>query len=125
MSPTPAAGAAVVYENHSLLNIHSEVPDPPSPPRRVGRPSDARRRKNVSTTESPEVRQSGSGHSRQVNSQVGLPEMIARGLLDRGEALGINKTLMNAVSEIKVHSAFVFEGLRLADITDNSETCLT
>jgi len=31
----------------------------------------------------------------------GLPEMIARNILDRGESLGINKTLMNAVSEIR------------------------
>ena len=33
---------------------------------------------------------------------MGLPEMIARGLLERGESLGINKTVMNAVSELKV-----------------------
>jgi TBC1 domain family protein 5 len=33
---------------------------------------------------------------------MGLPELIARGLLDRGESLGINKTVMNAVSELRV-----------------------
>lgn len=35
---------------------------------------------------------------------MGLPEMIARGLMERGESLGINKTVMNAVSELKVTS---------------------
>lgn len=34
--------------------------------------------------------------------QIGLPELIARGLMDRGESLGINKTVMNAVSELRV-----------------------
>ncbi|KAG5646643.1 hypothetical protein DXG03_002633 [Asterophora parasitica] len=33
--------------------------------------------------------------------QMGLPEMIARGLIERGESLGINKTLMSAVSELR------------------------
>ena len=33
---------------------------------------------------------------------MAIPEMIARGLLERGESLGINKTVMNAVSELKV-----------------------
>jgi hypothetical protein len=37
-----------------------------------------------------------------------LPE-FAKGLLDRGEALGINKTFMNAVSEIKVYLARLFD----------------
>lgn len=41
-------------------------------------------------------------HARQVSTPMGLPEMIARGLLERGESLGINKTVMNAVSELKV-----------------------
>ena len=34
--------------------------------------------------------------------QLGLPEMIARGLIEKGESLGINKTVMNAVSELRV-----------------------
>jgi TBC1 domain family protein 5 len=43
------------------------------------------------------------GHSRQQSSpQLGLPEMITRGLLERGESLGINKTLLNAVTELRV-----------------------
>ena len=33
---------------------------------------------------------------------MGLSEMFARGLLERGESLGINKTLMSAVSELRV-----------------------
>ncbi len=36
---------------------------------------------------------------------MGIPEMIARGLMERGESLGINKTLMSAVSELKVSFA--------------------
>jgi hypothetical protein len=39
---------------------------------------------------------------------LNLPE-FAKGLLDRGEALGINKTFMNAVSEIKVRFARLFD----------------
>lgn len=47
-------------------------------------------------------------HARQLStpgSGMGIPEMLARGLLERGESLGINKTVMNAVSEIKVSNA--------------------
>jgi TBC1 domain family protein 5 len=44
---------------------------------------------------------------RATNAQLNLPE-FAKGLLDRGEALGINKTFMNAVSEIKVHPTHFF-----------------
>jgi len=33
---------------------------------------------------------------------MGLPEMIARGLMERGESLGINKTLSSALTELKV-----------------------
>ena len=45
---------------------------------------------------------SGRGHIRQGSNPMAIPEMIARGLLERGESLGINKTVMNAVSELKV-----------------------
>lgn len=43
------------------------------------------------------------GHTRQSSSPaIGIPEMLARGLLERGESLGINKTLYSAVAELKV-----------------------
>jgi hypothetical protein len=44
---------------------------------------------------------------RAANGQLNLPD-FAKGLLDRGEALGINKTFLNAVSEIKVRRARLF-----------------
>jgi TBC1 domain family member 5 len=89
MSPTPSTGASLMIENRNLLNI-------PVVPRRNHSYNDL---DNLATTSSrPSQR-----HSRQQGSQpVGLPEMITRGLLERGESLGINKTLMNAVSELRV-----------------------
>lgn len=106
MSPTAATGLSIVIENHNLLNLPIEVPDSPTQAtrRRGGRSSG--RRKSVSETRStPE-----SGHisrgsmGRAANGQLNLPD-FAKGLLDRGEALGINKTFLNAVSEIKVRRA--------------------
>ena len=35
-------------------------------------------------------------------SQVGLPEIIARNILDKSEGLGINRAFFNTVSEIRV-----------------------
>jgi TBC1 domain family member 5 len=96
MTPTFATGAAVVFENRNLLNIPVEVPDPPPPPTR--RQPIGERGKQSSPVDSAFHR---GGHNRQ-GSSMGLPEMIARGLLDRGESLGINKTVKNAVSELKV-----------------------
>jgi hypothetical protein len=110
MSPTAAAAASVVFENHNLLNLPAEVPEsPPNPPRRRGGPGG--RRKSASETRPDPLE---SGHSsrgsvgRAANGQLNLPE-FAKGLLDRGEALGINKTFMNAVSEIKVRLARLFD----------------
>jgi hypothetical protein len=39
---------------------------------------------------------------------MGLPESIARGLLDRGESMGINKTFLTAVSELRVSFLYFF-----------------
>lgn len=50
----------------------------------------------------------------QSSFQLGFPELIARGLLDRGESLGINKTVMSAVSELKV---------RLHEVSENRGIC--
>ena len=38
----------------------------------------------------------------QGSTPMGIPETFARGLLERGESLGINKTVTNAGSELKV-----------------------
>jgi TBC1 domain family protein 5 len=108
MSPTAATGSSIVIENRNLLNLPVEVPE--SPPqtsrRRVGRSGG--RRKSVSETRStPESGHSSRGSmGRAASGQLNLPD-FAKGLLDRGEALGINKTLMNAVSEIKVRLALL------------------
>jgi TBC1 domain family protein 5 len=91
LAPTAATGASLVFENRNLLNIPVEVPDPPAVPvRRKPRPE----------ATPPE---GSPSHLRQRSFQAaGLPEMLARNLMERGESLGINKTLMSAVSEIRV-----------------------
>jgi TBC1 domain family member 5 len=97
LSPSPLAGVSVMTENRNIFNIPLEVPEPLPPPiRKQGRP-----RGGV-----PQPGITGSlrgGHSRQLSAQaLGLPD-IARGLLDRGESLGINKSsIFNAVSDFRV-----------------------
>ncbi|KAJ3550663.1 hypothetical protein NM688_g5023 [Phlebia brevispora] len=100
MSPSSVTGISVVNENHNLLNIPTEVPDPPPPPARR-RARTAMRGESVSTDSGTGAQGVRLGHARQGSAPMGLPEMIARGLLERGESLGINKTVMNAVSELK------------------------
>ncbi|KIK59747.1 hypothetical protein GYMLUDRAFT_654736 [Collybiopsis luxurians FD-317 M1] len=88
LSATPATGVSLVVENRNLLNIPMEVPNPAPAPRRKA-PLHSR---DKSSTE----------HTRAQSSQShGLPETFARGLLERGESLNINKTLMNAVTELR------------------------
>jgi TBC1 domain family member 5 len=98
ISPTVATGASVVYENHSLLNIASEVPEPPPPPtKRRAEPGRA-----SAVNDGPLRMLQRPIHVRYGSSgSLGLPD-IAKNILDRGESLGINRTVMNAVSEIKV-----------------------
>ncbi len=110
MSPTAVTGASILIENRNQLNLPAEVSEsPPTSRRRSGRPGG--RRKSASETR---LTPSDSGHSsrgsigRAANGQLNLPD-FAKGLLDRGEALGINKTLMNAVSEIKVRLVRLFD----------------
>jgi hypothetical protein len=110
MSPTAATGSSIVNENYNLLNLPIEVPDsPPQTSRRRGGRSSGRRKSVSETRSTPQE----SGHSsrgsmaRAANGQLNLPD-FAKGLLDRGEALGINKTFLNAVSEIKVCQARLF-----------------
>jgi TBC1 domain family protein 5 len=115
LSPTPATGASLVVENRNFLHIPSDVPEPPPPPpRRKGRPAPTHQ-KVASDTASPSTETTGakSGafgtvrntHLKQLSQQaqnMGLPD-IARGLLDRGESFGINKTnFFSAVSELRV-----------------------
>ena len=46
------------------------------------------------------------------SAQLGFPELLARGLLEKGESLGINKTVMNAVSELRVSLQIHLEASR-------------
>lgn len=109
MSPTVAMGASVTQENFNLLNIPIEVPKAP-PPTMRRRP--ANKNQSDSTSEAgpsnrgPTTPDGNKMHFRHGSASMGIPEMIARGLLERGESLGINKTVMNAVSELKVCKSF-------------------
>ncbi|KAH9843016.1 RabGAP/TBC [Rhodofomes roseus] len=103
MSPSPTTGVSVIHENRNLLDIPVEVPEPPPPPaRRRPRPGDRGQSFSSGSGTSAQRGLGGRvGHSRQQSNPMALPEMLARGLLERGESLGINKTVMNAVSELK------------------------
>ncbi|KAI0350203.1 hypothetical protein OH77DRAFT_1413488 [Trametes cingulata] len=102
MSPTPTTGVSVIHENKNLLGIPVEVPPPISPPvRRRPRMGEGRQSFTSESSPRPEPGGSKSIHNRQQSSPMGLPESLARGILERGESLGINKTVMNAVSELK------------------------
>ena len=56
----------------------------------------------MSASDSPLLDGGRSSFFKQNSHQMGLPESIARNLLDRGESLGINKTFLSAVSELRV-----------------------
>lgn len=97
IAPMPATGASIAMENRTFLNILLEVPtsSPASSMKRTTRPP-------LSSTGSEESL-SARGHSRQVSSPaIGISDMLTRGLVERGESLGINKTLLSAVTEIRV-----------------------
>lgn len=104
---TPSAGASLAVENRNILNIPIEVPEPPVIVKRRARPIE----RTHQSSASEHISGSASTESlrQQPSFQLGFPELIARGLLDRGESLGINKTVMNAVSEIKVRLHGIFE----------------
>ena len=96
IAPMPATGASIAMENRTFLNILLEVPtlSPASSMKRTRPP--------LSSTGSEESL-SAKGHSRQVSSPaIGISDMLTRGLVERGESLGINKTLLSAVTEIRV-----------------------
>lgn len=102
MSPTPTIGVSVIHENKNLLGITTEVPPPDLPPVRRRRRVEEGRQSFTDGSSRSEPGSSKSAHSRGQSSPMGLPETLARGILERGESLGINKTVMNAVSELKV-----------------------
>lgn len=109
-APSPATGASIMVENRNLLHIPIEVPDAPESRKRNAKP---RRTTSAEVLQTKgRVGEDGAGtSSRRRNEtgaqsvQIGLPELIARGLMERGESLGINKTVMNAVSELRVRFA--------------------
>ncbi|KAJ7219200.1 RabGAP/TBC [Mycena pura] len=93
MSPTQSTGNSLVIENRNFLNIPAEVPEPPPPPQRRG----ARSRDKTSTAAGGRTTTDSRLLS---NPQMNL-ENFARSLLERGENLGINKTIMSAVPELR------------------------
>lgn len=110
MAPTPSTGASITIENRNILNIPIEVPEPPQRSPRGGRQG---RRQAVSVDEAGAGagRPVPPGHAHTMGraggaQQYGLPE-IAKNLYDRGEALGINKTIFHAVSELKASATSV------------------
>ncbi|KAF5365589.1 hypothetical protein D9758_003208 [Tetrapyrgos nigripes] len=99
MSPTQATGVSVMMDNKNQLNLPVEVPEPPPAPirRRSAHQSQSSQSKGKDS-----IKQDGQPRRQTGSSQqFGFPEMIARGLLERGESLGINRTLMSAVSEFR------------------------
>ncbi|TBU29006.1 RabGAP/TBC [Dichomitus squalens] len=105
MSPTPTIGVSVIQENRNLLGIPTEVPSPVSPPvhrrPRQGERGRSFTNANGSRSLGQEAGNSKGAHGRQASSPMGIPETFARGLLERGESLGINKTVMEAVSGLR------------------------
>lgn len=108
MAPNPATGSSIVMENRNLLGISIEVPDIPVLERtrssRLGRPQP------LSAHSSTGTGSIGRGHLRQGSAPgVGISEMLTRGLIERGETLGINRaSILNAVTEIRVSPRDVY-----------------
>ncbi|KAF8628420.1 hypothetical protein AX15_003941 [Amanita polypyramis BW_CC] len=97
LTPKPSTGATIMMENRTMLDIPVEIPTTRNT--HLDRPSHIPRNKSASTSiPFASTRQ----QQQQQAPATNLPEMIARGLLERGEVLGINKTVMNAVSELRV-----------------------
>lgn len=100
LAPTSETGATITMENRTLLDISIEVPSSTSnsPRKRTMNTSQGTSRILSSSV----VNSSPSRHVKQQSSSASLSD-FTRGLVERGESLGINKTLMNAVSEIRVN----------------------
>jgi TBC1 domain family protein 5 len=109
MAPNPATGASLMLENRTILDIPIEIPAPAPAPTNF-----KKGHLNRHQMASVPGREGSPVHSRLSSTpSIGLPEMIARGLIERGESLGINKTLTSALSELKVS--------RLSEMCDASE----
>ncbi|TFL07627.1 rab-GTPase-TBC domain-containing protein, partial [Pterulicium gracile] len=117
LAPTPATGANIVMQNRNLLSISVDVPESPV---LSSRPSPAHRAKgSQSLPRRPSSQAQDSNHSRHRSFQTGgLPELFAKGLVERGESLGINKTLMNAVTELRRNLPDLASGLRSPPFSD-------
>ncbi|KAK7014927.1 rab-GAP TBC domain-containing protein [Favolaschia claudopus] len=92
MSPSEATGHSLVLENRNRLNIPTEVPSPPPPPQRRA-PRSGREKVSATSAKPSDTRA-------QPGQQMGL-ETFARGLLEKSESFGINKTIMSAVPELR------------------------
>jgi len=93
VSPNSDTGATIVMENRTLLGIPVEVPSaaiPISP------------RQRSPGHGSNQFNGSPGRHKQQPSSSSVTISDFTRGLVERGESLGINKTLMNAVTELRV-----------------------
>ncbi|EJD06088.1 uncharacterized protein FOMMEDRAFT_104560 [Fomitiporia mediterranea MF3/22] len=102
-APNPSTGASIAIENRNLLNIPLDVPEPLRSPIRT-RPPPTRPRSSTDAHKAGPSKVPQGQHRPVPQSQslqMGFPELLARGLFERGESLGINKTVMNAVSEIR------------------------
>jgi len=99
LAPTSETGATIIMENRTLLDIPIEIPSiTPNEPRKRAMnasPGGSRPPSSAAFHGSP------GRHLRQQSSSAALSD-FTRGLVERGESLGINKTLLNAVSEIRV-----------------------
>jgi TBC1 domain family protein 5 len=96
LAPAVETGATIVMENRTLLDIPIEVPSPTvTSPRKGSSPGPPRTASSAASNGSP------GRHVKHPSSSAALSD-FTRGLVERGESLGINKTLMNAVSEIRV-----------------------
>ena len=102
-APNAATGASIVVENRNLLGIPIEVPETPVT-RRKGAKMGPRRTASVEFIPPTQGKSSSGRRGGEISQsvQLGLPELIAKGLLETGESLGINKTVMSAVSELRV-----------------------
>jgi hypothetical protein len=82
-SPTVASGAAIVYENQNVLGLESRVPEKEQP-------------MHIARRSAGNMRPTGPN----LNSQT-LPD-FAKGILDRGEQWGVNKTVLSTISGLRV-----------------------
>lgn len=101
VSPNSDTGASIVMENRTLLGIPIEIPSAAIPT------SPRRRSPGHGSTLSNQLNGSPGRHIKQQpsSSSVTISD-FTRGLVERGESLGINKTLMNAVTELRVRHSF-------------------